>query len=238
MGEYLNGNRKLFTSCILVAAGTGSRMRKGINKQFICIGGMPMLSRTIHAFDSCSGIDEIIVVMNKADIDKCKREIVEPYSFKKVTSIVEGGKTRQESGYRGIGAVSKNADIVIVHDGARPFIDHNTILRGIAAAAKFGASCTAVPAKDTIKQSDSNGFVVQTPDRRSLWQVQTPQTFRYGILKEAHENAIEEGFTGTDDSMLVERMGNKLKLIEGNYYNIKITTEADLLFAEAIAKSL
>lgn len=238
MGDYLDCSGKLFTSCILVAAGTGSRMKKGINKQFICIGGMPMLSRTIQAFDSCDGIDEIVVVMNKADIERCKHEIIEPYSFKKVTSIVEGGKTRQESGYRGIGAVSKNADIVIVHDGARPFVDYDTIIRGIAAAAEFGASCTAVPAKDTIKQSDSKGFVVHTPDRRSLWQVQTPQTFKYGILKEAHERAIEQSFTGTDDSMLVERMGHKLKLVEGNYFNIKITTEADLLFAEAIAKSL
>ncbi len=229
-------NKKLFTSCILVAAGSGSRMGKGNSKQFIQIGGIPMLSRTIKAFESCEDINEIIVVMNKDDIERCKSEIIEPYSFKKVAAVIEGGKTRQESGYRGICAADKTADILIVHDGARPFVDNDTIMRGIWAAEEYGASCAAVPAKDTIKQTDAEGFVIKTPDRSGLWQVQTPQTFRYDILKEAHERAIDQDFTGTDDSMLVERMGHKLKLVEGSYFNIKITTEADLLFAKTIVR--
>ena len=233
----MDDDKRLFTSCILVAAGSGSRMGKGISKQFIHIGQMPMLSRTIKAFESCEGINEIIVVMNKSDIERCQSEIIGPYSFKKVAAVIEGGQTRQESGYRGICSASKRADIIIVHDGARPFVDNETIMKGISAAAEYGASCAAVPAKDTIKQADVEGFVLKTPDRSSLWQVQTPQTFRYNILKEAHERAIEQGFTGTDDSMLVERMGYKLKLVEGDYFNIKITTDADLLFAEAIVRA-
>lgn len=228
--------QKLFTSCILVAAGSGSRMGKGVSKQFLRIGAMPVLSMTIKTFELCDGIDEIIVVMNKNDIERCRAEIIEPYSFKKIAAVIEGGKTRQESGYRGICAASGTADILIVHDGARPFVDSDTIMRGIRAAEEYGASCAAVPAKDTIKQADEAGFVTATPDRSGLWHVQTPQTFRYDILKKAHEKAIEQGFTGTDDSMLVERLGQKLKLVEGSYFNIKITTKADLLFAEAIAR--
>jgi 2-C-methyl-D-erythritol 4-phosphate cytidylyltransferase len=229
---------KLYTSCILVAAGAGTRMGTGINKQFILIDKVPLLAHTIQAFDSCKDIDEIVIVMNKSDIERCKREIIDPFYFKKVSSVVEGGKTRQESGFRGLRAIIKNADIAIVHDGARPFVDHDTILRGIEAAAEFGASCTAVPVKDTIKQADSSGFVVQTLDRDGLWQVQTPQTFRYEILKKAHEKAIEDGFVGTDDAVLVERMGNKIKLVEGNYYNIKITTLEDYANALSIYKNL
>lgn len=230
----MNVSKSILTSCIIVAAGSGSRMKSETNKQFMPIGGVPMLALTIKAFESCESVNEIIVVMNKNDIAYCRENIVKAYDFKKVSEIAEGGATRQRSVCNGLKCVSKNAAIVLVHDGARPFVDNDTILRCISAADKYGASCAAIPARDTIKQSDSQGFVLSTPDRDSIWVVQTPQGFKRDILVHAHEKAIAEEFTGTDDAVLAERAGYKLKLTEGSSFNIKITTGEDIPIAEAV----
>lgn len=225
---------KICISAVIVAAGKGSRMNMDINKQYIEIGGIPVLARTIQAFEDCESINEVVLVVNEQDIVYCKQSIVELYELYKVKSIVAGGGTRQQSVYNGLCEVNGNCGIVLIHDGARPFVKTESLLDSINAAYEFGASCVAVPAKDTVKRADENGFVVETPDRGSLWYIQTPQTFSYPLIMEAHRKAAEDNFTGTDDAVLVERLGHPMKLVMGSYDNIKITTKEDLAIAEAI----
>ena len=223
---------------IIVAAGTGSRMNMEMNKQFVDICGKPVLARTIQAFEDCDRITEIVVVLNEREIIYCKQEIVERYGFGKVKVLVSGGETRQESVARGLRQAGEDCGIILIHDGARPFIDAESINSSIEAAEEFGAACVAVPVKDTIKSADEGDFVLATLDRSCLWSIQTPQTFQAYIIKEAHRIAAEDGFSGTDDAVLVERLGRRLKLVNGSYFNIKITTREDLALAEAIAEQV
>lgn len=209
-------------------------MNANINKLYIDIDNVPILARTIKVFDDCSYIDEIILVINQDDIIYCKQNIVDYYNFKKVSKIVTGGKTRQESVFKGLNEVSSNCRIVLIHDGARPFISEGAIKKSIDTANDIGASCVAVPVKDTIKRSDSENFVQETLNRRNLWSIQTPQTFKFNLIMDAHKRALEDGFVGTDDAVLVERLGFPLKLVMGSYDNIKITTREDLAIAETI----
>lgn len=225
-------------SVVITAAGKGTRMGMRLNKQYIDILGKPVLVRTIAAFESCDKIDEIIVTVNEADIDYCKSSIIGKYGFKKVKAIVAGADTRQRSVYNGLKHVSKNCEIVLIHDGARPFVDAICIEKCISEARLNGAVCAAVPVKDTIKQTDADGFVEKTVDRSNLWSIQTPQAFEYVLIMQAHESAERDGFTGTDDAMLAERLGRKVKLVMGSYYNIKITTREDLAIAEAICRAM
>jgi 2-C-methyl-D-erythritol 4-phosphate cytidylyltransferase len=222
---------------IIVAAGKGSRMNMDINKQYIEICGKSVLARTIQVFEDCSWVDEIILVVNEFDIIYCKQYIIDVYGFSKVKFLVAGGETRQESVRNGLLQVNKECGIVLIHDGARPFASDESIIESIRIAAEFGAACVAVPVKDTIKSADNEGFVQMTLDRSTLWSIQTPQTFRYDIIMEAHNSASDAGFIGTDDAMLVERLGYKMKLVTGSYYNIKITTKEDLILARAIVLS-
>jgi 2-C-methyl-D-erythritol 4-phosphate cytidylyltransferase len=219
---------------VIVAAGKGTRMNLDQNKQFINIAGIPVLARTISAFEECPDIDEIVIVINKNDLVYCKHEIVDRYGFKKIKSIAAGGEERHNSVYNGLSQLDTSCGIVLIHDGARPFVDQSSIERSIEAADEYGAACVAVKVKDTIKTSDAREFINGTPDRSRLWQAQTPQSFRYEIIMEAYKNAIKEGWESTDDSALVERMGHHIKLVPGNYLNIKITTQEDLILAEAI----
>ncbi len=209
-------------------------MNANINKLYIDIDNVPILARTIKVFDDCSYIDEIILVINQDDIIYCKQNIVDYYNFKKVSKIVTGGKTRQESVFKGLNEVNYNCRIVLIHDGARPFISEGAIKESIDTANDIGASCVAVPVKDTIKRSDSENFVQETLNRRNLWSIQTPQTFKFNLIMDAHKRALEDGFVGTDDAVLVERLGFPLKLVMGSYDNIKITTREDLAIAETI----
>lgn len=222
--------------CVLIAAaGRGSRMNMDVNKQYIEIGGKPILARTVQAFEDCSRVDEIVIVVNPSDIIYCKQEIVDAYGFRKVKTIVAGGDSRQQSVYNGLRQVNEACGIVLIHDGARPFISEESIISSIDAAVEFGGAIVAVPVKDTIKSAGRDGFIEKTFDRSILWSIQTPQTFRYELILEAYRNADEVGFEATDDAMLAERMGHSLKLVPGSYYNIKITTSEDLVLAEAIA---
>lgn len=223
-------------SVVIAAAGKGTRMNMSSNKLYARIDNMPVLARSIKAFQDCHIIDEIIPVVSKDDINYCKRHIVESHGFDKVKKIVDGGESRQKSVFKGLNAVDPNCDVVLIHDGARPFIREQVILDSIGAAMKYGASCTAVPVKNTIKISDSEGFIRETPDRGNLWLIQTPQVFRFHTIMSAHIKAIEDGFEGTDDAILVERAGIRPKLVMGSYDNIKITTREDLAIAEVIAK--
>lgn len=227
---------KPFISSIIAAAGSGSRMKAGVNKQYLYLGGKAILAHTLMAFDRCELIDEIILVLNKNEFEICMKEVIEPYKFKRPITLVGGGDTRQSSMYNGLKKVNPKADLVITHDGARPLVNQNTLIRCVEKTLQYKATIVAVPVKDTIKVVDDDLEVITTPKRSTLWSVQTPQTFDYHLLKKAHDEAIKDNFVGTDDAMLVERLGHPIKLIKGYYNNIKITTPEDLIMAESIIK--
>ena len=225
-----------YVSAIIAAAGMSNRMRSRINKQFIFIDNKPVLAHTLEKFEKCKYIDEIIVVAREEEIEYCKREIVRRYNIKKNVKVVKGGKERQDSVYNGLLALNGNASIVLIHDGARPFVKIENIVDGIEGVVKYGSCVIGVPVKDTIKIVDGEKGVSNTPDRSTIWAAQTPQCFSYDTIMKAYKSAREDGFVGTDDSMLVERMGCKVKMIMGSYENIKITTPEDIVVAESILK--
>jgi len=238
MGWFMKKLEGKFTSAVIVAAGRGTRMNMDINKQYMEISGKQVLARTLQVIEDCEYVNEIVLVVNPLDIMYCKQSIIDIYGFEKVKTIVAGGNERQNSVYNGLLEVSKDCEILIIHDGARPFLEEKNIIDSITAALEFGSACTAVPVKDTIKSVDSENFVLETPDRKKLWAIQTPQTFKYSIIMEAHARAIREGYIGTDDAVLVERLGIPTKLVMGSYFNIKITTKEDIVLAEAIVNSV
>lgn len=223
-----------FNSAVIVAGGRGRRMNMDVNKQFVPIGGKPVLAWTLEAFDNCDAIDEIVLVVNQDDMEYCRTKIIKPHGIKKMKAVVPGGLERQNSVYNGIRAVSERCDFVLIHDGARPFIRETSIKDSLDAAHHCGAACVAVPVKDTIKTSDDEGYIQGTLDRSKIWSIQTPQVFRYPIALEAHEKALQEGYLGTDDAVLAERAGYRVKLVMGSYDNIKITTREDLILGKAI----
>ena len=212
---------------IILAAGKGSRMGETINKQYLKINKQPILYYTLKAFSQCNCIDEIIVVAAEGEIDYCKEEIIKKYNFLKVVDVVVGGSERQHSVLNGLKALS-DCEIVLIHDGARPFISESIIRNAVLYAKLYGATACGVKPVDTIKIVDSSGFSVKTPDRAMLFCVQTPQAFKYDLILKCHKKISEEGICVTDDTMVVERYGNKVYLYEGSYNNIKITTPADL----------
>ncbi len=221
-------------SVIIAAAGKGKRMGKGFNKQYIFLENRPILAHTVEVFENLDFIDEIILVAGKNEIGFVRENIIDKYDFKKVARIVEGGTERQDSVYNGLKAVDNNCDIVLVHDGARPFITGDIIKKGIDAAGNTGACVVAVRAKDTIKVIGKNMEVDHTPDRETLWAVQTPQIFKYKLLLEAYETLQIDNIKVTDDAMLIEKIGRPVKVVEGSYENIKITTPEDLILGKGI----
>jgi len=231
-------NRLYKTSAIIVAAGSGSRMKANINKQYLLLSGSgkQILAHTLEVFESSELISEIIVVINKEEHKQFESCILNPYNFSKIKSVVDGGVDRQESVFNGLASVSGDIEIIAVHDGARPFVTLDIINNSIAAAVIGGAACVGVPVKDTIKQVNQSRIVEKTLDRKLLWSVQTPQVFKKEILINAHKKAISDVFRGTDDCVLVERLGQAVQMIMGSYSNIKITTPEDLAFAEAFVK--
>ena len=225
-----------YISVIVAAAGMSNRMGSKINKQFISINNKPILAHTLEKFEKCKYVDEIIVVAKEEEIDYCRKEIIKKYNFNKVSKIVRGGKERQDSVYNGILALNEKIDIVVSHDGARPFVKLENIIEGIKGAVEYGACVVGVPVKDTIKFVGNSEIVDKTPKRDMLWAAQTPQCFKKEILMEGYIKAIEDEFIGTDDSSFVERLGINVKMIMGSYENIKITTPEDLILAESILK--
>ena len=220
-------------SAIILAAGSGSRMKSDKAKQFLEINGKPLMYYSIKVFDA-SVVDEIILVTRGQDIDYVRQEIVEKYDFHKVRKIIPGGKERFESVNKGIKACDKRNKIIMIHDAARPCVTNRMILDSISGARRYKACTVAVPAKDTIKIVDENEFGVETPDRKRVYQIQTPQTFDRGLLLEAYERLRISGDSDiTDDTMIVERyMDVHSKMIEGSYENIKVTTPEDIRLAE------
>lgn len=224
------------TDAVIVSAGKGHRFMEGQKKQFYFLGGKPILAHTLDKFETCPLIRSILLVVGQEDMDYCLKEVIEKYKLKKVSQIVPGGKRRQESVKNGMDALPKDEDIVVIHDGVRPFVTKTMIEDSIHSAVRYGAVILAMPVKDTIKMSNPDGTVLKTLDRESLWQIQTPQTFQAKVIKEAYHRATEDGFVGTDDASLVERLGVKVHILPGSYANIKITTQEDLQLANLFLK--
>ena len=220
---------------LIPAAGMGKRMGATINKQYLQLGGLPILAHTLSVFENYPGITGICLVIPADEISFCREQVVEASGFKKVIEIVPGGRERQNSVLNGLKALKRHAvedDVVLIHDGVRPFISSDLLRESIAVARRNDGALVAVPVKDTIK-TVRNGFVIATPERETLWQAQTPQSFRFGVICEAHQSAEEAGFIGTDDASLVERSNGEVRIVPGDYRNIKITTPEDLILAEA-----
>ncbi len=223
-------------TAIVLAAGKGTRMNAGMNKQFMLINDRPLLAQTLAAFQSCNAIDSIILVAGREELKTCKEQILDVYGFDKVDKLVSGGSERQQSVYNGILELEDDCNIVVIHDGARPILPEGIIERCIEGAKIYGAVSAGMPAKETIKILNEEGFVQYTPERGKVWVTQTPQAFKRDIIEKAHETANIKGISGTDDAFLVECMGIKVKMLEGSYENIKITTPEDIIFAEAIMR--
>jgi 2-C-methyl-D-erythritol 4-phosphate cytidylyltransferase len=211
-------------------------MNAGVSKQYIPVGGKPIVIHALEAFERTASVDAVALVVGAGD-EAYGRELALTYGLRKVVAVVAGGAERQHSVRRGLEALLEarpETAWALVHDGARPLVTPDVIERSLAAAAETGASVPGVPVKDTIKIADANGLVAGTPERSSLWAVQTPQAFRVDLLLEAHRRAEAEGFLGTDDAMLVERLGVRVKIAEGDYTNLKVTTPDDLEVAERL----
>lgn len=219
---------------IIVAAGRGTRMGTKESKQYLMLKSKPIIVHTLEKFHQHPLISQIVLVTGKADIVRCESWIKQ-YGLQDNVQVVEGGNERQHSVYQGLRAIS--TPWVLVHDGVRPFVADEHITSCFVTAKEYGAAVLAVPVKDTIKQVNEYGEVIGTPKRESLWAIQTPQAFRASDLVRAHEKASLEGFVGTDDAMLIERLGMQVKVVEGDYSNVKITTPEDLIYAEFITSS-
>ena len=223
-------------TAIVLAAGSGSRMKNKTKKQFMEIKGKPVIWYSLFEFEK-SRVDEIILVTGKEDIDYCKKEIVEKYNLKKIKNVVAGGSERYESVYNGLKEVTGN--IVPIHDGARPLINNEIIERSIEGTIKSDACVVGVPVKDTIKRADKEGYIIDTPNRSELWITQTPQSFKTDLVKMAYKKMKEELEKGnttlniTDDAMVVEEFTtNQVRFVQGDYKNIKVTTPEDIDIAE------
>lgn len=212
-------------------------MGAGSNKQYLLLDDMPILARTVQVFEDAPFIDAIYLVSPVLEIPFCRSGVVERYGFSKVRAIVAGGAERQHSVLNGLLAMTEAGedDLVLIHDGVRPFVSTRMLEDAAAAAREEGAAVVAVPVKDTVKVV-RDGVIKETPAREELWLAQTPQAFRYALIRAAHEEAAAQGFLGTDDSSLIERQGGAVRIVPGDYRNIKITTPEDMVLAEAFLK--
>jgi len=230
----------VFNSVVAVvpAAGLGTRMGGNTPKQYLSLGGLPLLVYSLRVFQHLESIREIILSVPESDLEYCRHEIVKPFGLEKVTQVVGGGKRRQDSVRNGLAAISNPTDGVLVHDGVRPFIDQKVVCNVIHCAGQTGAAVVAMPIHDTVKRVDLCGIIQETLKREELWQIQTPQVFRYDWLVEAHQQAQQHQWEVTDDAALIERMGYPVSVVEGSCFNIKVTKPDDLVFGEAILKTM
>ncbi len=225
-----------FVSAIIVAAGQSRRMGGDTSKQFILIDGVPVIVRTLKAFEIAERIREVVIAARQEDIPQMYA-LIQDYEITKVKQIITGGETRQESVFRAIAQVDENADFLAIHDGARPLIRPQEIDLAVSAAVEHGAAALGVPVKDTVKQVDADGKIVDTPERSALWAVQTPQVFSRALYLRAAEQAGEAAAQLTDDCQLIERTGAPVYLVRGAYANLKITTPEDVFAAEGILRA-
>jgi len=216
---------------IIPAAGRGKRIGASVPKQFLEIQGRPLLHHTLTVFASCKLIDYVVLVMPRADVDKMGEDWLNKYEI--VREVVVGGEQRQDSVYNGFNSLEEGTDIVVVHDGVRPFTTPQMITATVEAAQQHGAAITAIPVSDTVKQA-ADGFVKQTVPRDGLWRVQTPQAFQRGLLQQAFKKAKKDSYYGTDEGSLVEYLGERVKIVPGSELNIKITRKEDLVLGESL----
>lgn len=222
---------------LIPAAGMGRRMGASVNKQYLALAGKPILAHTLALFDRHPLIEHIYPIIPRDEIAYCQQQIIDHYGFTKVRRIVPGGTERQDSVRNGLLALAEDdlaqaERVVLIHDGARPLFNPKLLQELIEVVTEQGACVVGVPAKDTIKEVD-DGLISSTPDRQRLWQAQTPQGFRYHLIVEAFQLADAEQFLGTDDASLLERSGQPVAMLQGEYRNIKVTTPEDLLVAAA-----
>ncbi|MCP1103251.1 2-C-methyl-D-erythritol 4-phosphate cytidylyltransferase [Aequitasia blattaphilus] len=228
---------------VLLAAGSGRRMKESREKQFLMLGDKPILCHSLDTFENSLAIDEVVIVAKEEQKSFIKKEIVEKYSYTKVSRIVSGGNERYESVFEGLKAcrevLGDMQGYVFIHDSARPFVDTAMIGRALTCVMQDKACVVGVPSKDTVKISDENNYIKDTPNRESVWIIQTPQVFEFELVYNAYQKILAQEVEGiTDDAMVVERMENvPVKLVEGSYRNIKITTPEDLIIGEAFLKN-
>ena len=220
----------ILCSAVVVAAGSSTRM--GTDKLMLTLGGIPVIVRTLKAVEAAPSVDEIILV-TREDMMVPLSQLCQEFALTKVTKVIRGGKTRTESVRLGTLEASGDAQVIAIHDGARPLVTTEIIENAIAQALESGAAAPAVPVKDTIKVAQK-GVVESTPDRASLFAVQTPQVFEASLIRAALQKALDDGAKLTDDCSAVERLGMKVVLTEGNVRNLKLTTPEDILTAEAL----
>lgn len=217
-------------TAIILSAGQGKRMGGRVNKQFLEIDGRPLLAYTLDKFQEHPLITDIVIVSREEEMAYCRQKVIAKYDFAKVKKIVPGGKERQDSVYQGLLALSEDTEWVVVHDGVRPLVSSEVITRVLQVAFAKGAAIVGVPAKDTIKVVSAGQMVQDTPARKTLWHVQTPQVFKKELLVQAYEEALTLSWQGTDDASFVERLGVPVCVVPGEYDNLKITTPEDLVF--------
>ena len=226
------------TLAIILAGGTGKRMGTSTNKQFLLLDNKPIIARTLQIFEECRQVDGIYLVVNHRDLSLIQEEVLEPYKFNKIMKLVIGGRLRQDSVRNGLEAIEPPCDVVLIHDGARPFVSPAFIDKSISLMEMFDAIIPALPVRDTIKAVSKEGFVTKTLERDSLWAVQTPQTFKYESVLKAYREGGSKKLYGYDDATFLEHIGKRVKVIEGSPYNIKITTPEDLHIAKGMLSQL
>jgi len=222
---------------VIAAAGKGSRMKSGINKQYMLLNSRPILSYSLDFFEKLDIVEQIVVVTGEHELDYCEQEVIKRFKYNKVSAVLPGGKERQDSVLIGLHKLGPDTDLVAVHDGARPLLSSGLFFRLFKQAEEWGAAIPGIPSKDTLKMVDGESFVRQTLDRTSVYAIQTPQIFKYAELMTAYQKAYEENFQGTDDASLFERYIGRVRVVEGEYNNLKITTPEDLIIAEALLKN-
>jgi len=223
-------------AAIIPAAGVGRRMQQNTPKQYLTLGGRPILATTLAIFEQMPEITEITVVAQPAALDFCQKLVIAPFGFKKVLRLVPGGKERQDSVYNALKVLHRQNDwdLILVHDGVRPFVTQDEVRRVIRAAGKHGAAILALPAQDTVKKVNQEGRIQKTLKRQDIWLAQTPQAFQAAIIWRAFVEAYSREFYGTDEASLVEALGVPVVVEPGSPLNIKVTTPEDLVMAEAI----
>jgi 2-C-methyl-D-erythritol 4-phosphate cytidylyltransferase len=224
-------------AAIIPAAGDGRRMGGAVPKQFLQIGGREILTRTLEVFEACVAIDDVWVVVAAEQCTACHGTIIERYGFRKVRGVIAGGTTRQASVWQGLQQVTDVVNLVVVHDGVRPFVTESLLQQTLEYASRYGAAIAAVPLKDTLKRVSAAGTVEATVPREGLWRVQTPQAFRHALLRRAFQHAWRHGLQATDEAGLIEGLGNSVHIVPSYEHNIKITTPDDLVFCEVFLRA-
>ncbi len=228
---------------LIVAAGKGLRMQSTLKKQYMVLAGLPVLTRTLKAFDSFSLVDEIILVLPETDMDFCRDTLVEPFGFKTPIHIVAGGATRQDSVSNGLSKIAEISDrheetLVLIHDGVRPFVQPSLVEACVERAISSGACIPAIPVSDTVKEVLSGDIISKTLDRNLLYRAQTPQVFRLDLVLSAYSQAKKHGFLATDEASVLENAGIPVFIVPGSFFNIKLTTQDDLVMARFLLKTM